>query len=257
MSHILDALRKSERERDVGNVARIGVIDGYPALPRRRWELWIATTLIIVNGLALALLLEGIPVTIAIAPNEMDPINRESGSSGQLLDDAVRPVSGLFTPERSDRAIVDTYLDIDEVQRLDEERRHQRSTVLLSRTHAVRDLVVESHWEGLDAPTTGDTPLMRSTMASQTSSDTALEALADTTSVPLLIEMDPDYQQSLPALSLDVHVHAESVQNRFVLINQKKYRTGDHIQGGASIETIRPDGVVLVHQKRRFLLVPK
>lgn len=256
MSHILDALRKSERERDVGNVARIGVIDGYPASPRRRWGLWIATTLIVVNGLALALLLEGIPVTIAMAPNELDSINRDSGSSGQV-DDAVRPVSGLSTPERADRARVDTYLDIDEVQRLDEERRLQRSTVLLSRTNAVRDLVVESHWEGLDEHTSGDAPFVRSSSVSHANPATALDTLADTTSVPLLVEMDPDYQQSLPALSLDVHVHAESVQNRFVLINQKKYRTGDHIQGGATIEAIRPDGVVLVHQKRRFLLVPK
>lgn len=257
MSHILDALRKSERERDVGNVARMGVIDGYPASPRRRWDLWIATTLIVVNGLALALLLEGVPVTKTIAPGESVSYNREvapleaarvSGSFRQVDDGAGQDVSHLAS---------DTYLDIEDVQRLDEARRSQRATVLHSRSNSVRDLVVESHWEGLDANTSGEARLVRSSIVSHENPATALETLTDTTSVPLLIEMDPAYQQALPTLILDVHVYAESIQNRFVLINQKKYRTGDPVQGGATIESIRPDGVVLVHQKRRFLLVPK
>lgn len=273
MSHILDALRKSERERDVGNVARIGVMEGYTVSPARRWDFRIATTLIIVNGLALALLLEGTPLTTAEPPSVPPPLSRDAARldekpPGNRLprqtNEAEASVSRFVSTAAVNHTVDSTYIDIEEVQRLDEERRFQRGALRHSQPGTAADLVVESHWEGpeagghssIDAPPPSQQQRVSTNNTSRSHIAPELEALTESTPVPLLVDMDAEFQQSLPKLSLDVHVHAELEQNRFVLINQQKYRLGDLVPGGAIVEAIRRDGVVLVHQKRRFMLVP-
>ena len=49
----------------------------------------------------------------------------------------------------------------------------------------------------------------------------------------------------LPELHLDIHVFADDPAERFVFINMSKYREKSRLT---------PDGVVLEHQGRRFLL---
>jgi general secretion pathway protein B len=58
----------------------------------------------------------------------------------------------------------------------------------------------------------------------------------------------------LPSMHLDIHVYANSPAERFVFINMKKYREGDTTADGLHLEKIRRDGVVLNHQGTRFLL---
>ena len=69
----------------------------------------------------------------------------------------------------------------------------------------------------------------------------------------------PLYQQivtsdNLPPLHLDMHVFADRPQDRFVLINMHRLGEGDTLQGGVHVDAIRPDGVVLSYQGTQFLL---
>lgn len=69
----------------------------------------------------------------------------------------------------------------------------------------------------------------------------------------------PIYQQivtsdGLPALHLDLHVFANRPQDRFVMINMHRLGEGDSLPSGVHVDAIRPDGVVLSYQGRRFLL---
>lgn len=59
---------------------------------------------------------------------------------------------------------------------------------------------------------------------------------------------------SLPDLHLDLHVYASRPADRFVFINTRKYREGGQTPDGTTIERITPDGVVLNHRGVRFLL---
>jgi general secretion pathway protein B len=57
-----------------------------------------------------------------------------------------------------------------------------------------------------------------------------------------------------PELRLELHVYSDRPEQRFVFINSRKYREGEVLQEGPSVEQIRADGVVLSQHGRRFLL---
>lgn len=55
-------------------------------------------------------------------------------------------------------------------------------------------------------------------------------------------------------LHLDIHVYADVPAQRFVSVNGRKYREGEKTQEGAQVERITPDGVIFNYQGTRFLL---
>jgi general secretion pathway protein B len=72
--------------------------------------------------------------------------------------------------------------------------------------------------------------------------------------LPSISEISLSGAQALPELHLDVHVYATDPADRFVYINMRKYHEGSVLQEGPRIELIRRDGVVLNFQGLRFLL---
>ncbi|MCB1567258.1 MAG: general secretion pathway protein GspB [Xanthomonadales bacterium] len=76
----------------------------------------------------------------------------------------------------------------------------------------------------------------------------ALEAL------PRLGHLLPSEREGLPPLRLSMHVYDPAPAARFVLIDGKRYREGDAIAKGLTVEAIRPDGAALSYHGRRFLL---
>jgi general secretion pathway protein B len=77
---------------------------------------------------------------------------------------------------------------------------------------------------------------------------------ADDELLPEISELNLTGSQALPDLHLDVHVYATTPADRFVYINMRKYREGAVLQEGLTLERIRRDGVVLNYQGLRFLL---
>jgi len=59
---------------------------------------------------------------------------------------------------------------------------------------------------------------------------------------------------SVQPLHLDIHVYAGEPSKRFVFINMNKYREGEHLTEGPVVEEITSDGVILNHQGNRFTL---
>ena len=58
----------------------------------------------------------------------------------------------------------------------------------------------------------------------------------------------------IPQLRLDLHVFAAKPQERFVMINMHKLHEGDNLPEGVHVESITPEGVVLSSNGNRFLL---
>jgi general secretion pathway protein B len=72
--------------------------------------------------------------------------------------------------------------------------------------------------------------------------------------LPSVSEINLTGAQALPDLHLDVHVYATKPSDRFVYINMRKYRQGAVLPEGPTVELIRRDGVILNFQGLRFLL---
>jgi general secretion pathway protein B len=77
---------------------------------------------------------------------------------------------------------------------------------------------------------------------------------ADDEVLPSLSELNLTGPQGLPELHIDVHVYATRPSDRFVYINMRKYREGATLQEGPVLERIRRDGVVLDYHGVRFIL---
>jgi len=58
----------------------------------------------------------------------------------------------------------------------------------------------------------------------------------------------------LPPLNLDLLVYNESPSVRFVVINGRKYREGAQLTEGPALESITPEGVILGSRGQRFIL---
>jgi len=72
--------------------------------------------------------------------------------------------------------------------------------------------------------------------------------------LPSINEISLSGAQALPELHLDVHVYGTKPAERFVYINMRKYHEGATLQEGPVIERIRRDGVVLNYHGLRFVL---
>jgi general secretion pathway protein B len=59
---------------------------------------------------------------------------------------------------------------------------------------------------------------------------------------------------NLPELHLDIHVHSQNPAERFVFVNMRKYQEGETLKEGPSVERITPEGVILNQRGLRFLL---
>lgn len=59
---------------------------------------------------------------------------------------------------------------------------------------------------------------------------------------------------SVPDLHLDIHVYSKNPAERFIFVNMRKYQEGQALAEGPSIERITPDGAVLNQQGLRYLL---
>ena len=80
------------------------------------------------------------------------------------------------------------------------------------------------------------------------------DAKDDNEVLPSINELNLTGAQALPELHLDVHVYATKPADRFVYINMRKYHEGNTLQEGPVLERIRRDGVILNYQGLRFLL---
>ncbi|MHB1869425.1 MAG: general secretion pathway protein GspB [Steroidobacteraceae bacterium] len=79
-------------------------------------------------------------------------------------------------------------------------------------------------------------------------------AAAAAAGLPLYAQIAAGPGTQLPALHMDLHVYDPVPSKRFVMINMHKLRQGDSLTDGVTVVQIRPDGVVLSYQGRKFLM---
>ena len=60
---------------------------------------------------------------------------------------------------------------------------------------------------------------------------------------------------AVPPLRLELHAFSAQPKDRFVFINGRKYKEGDRLAEGPMLVEIAPTGAVLTHAGRRFILV--
>jgi general secretion pathway protein B len=78
------------------------------------------------------------------------------------------------------------------------------------------------------------------------------EATPVTPSIPFLTELPFEFRQSVPKFTVNVFVYSEAPEERFVMIDMVKYKTGQQIKDTMLLKEILPDSFVVDYQNRVF-----
>lgn len=239
MSFILDALKKSEIERQRQSVP--GLMDTQLRPKRSRLPVW-AMTLGILLGVNLMVLT--FVLTRKSAPTMAGPARTAQGSRPAEAVAAAAPPAKPFSP-------LDTapqYAPEIPVAPMAESTLNAGATAD-ARADAAARVATPTRTDSTGEPgNAGVRPAHKSDPLLNDSGAETDEVL------PTISEISLSGAQALPELHLDVHVYATNPAERFVYINLRKYHEGSKLQEGPTVERIRRDGVVLSYQGVRFLL---
>jgi general secretion pathway protein B len=239
MSFILDALKKSELERQRQSVP--GLADSGVARPRPRLPLWaIALGLLLaVNLLVLLFVLTRSFLASPHAPATGAP--PRSATVAGIADRA-----GVESQDSPPPAVAAPVAGTGHFSPLD-------APVYAPEVPVPSPLPAAAVVPGPEARSVNAGVSIKTRRADPLLSDGDYK-VGDDELLPTINEVTLTGAQALPELHLDVHVFATRPAERFVYVNMRKYHEGSILQEGPTIERIRRDGVILSYQGLRFLL---
>lgn len=82
--------------------------------------------------------------------------------------------------------------------------------------------------------------------------DTKPAALPAKNEIPFLHELPAEFRRDIPKLSINVFVYAKEPAERFVMIDMVKYKPGQVIKDALELTEIRPDSLVVRYHNRTF-----
>ena len=245
MSFILDALKKSERERE--RQQQPALVEIPYGQRNRKQPLWllIVIGLLLLNCVLLVLMWwrsSSAPPAATPTVASASPTSSSANSSQGVARTVVAPRPTEVRPLEEEAS---------EPEPLDE-----TAATLAEETPPTGPPLVR--------PTTG---LERAMAQQETQANSAkLESLGrstvgggtnptrTTTDVPTLETLGGSGTLNLPTMRLDVHVYSSVAAERFAFINGHKYQEGQTLSEGPALERITQDGVVLNYRGQRFLL---
>lgn len=229
MSFILDALKKSESERQRQNGP--GLLEVKVAPPRSRLPLWVGliSVLLLINlGVVVWLLMRGSPnkpeqppANAALTPLPAaviaPPVVATPAPAPQAITPSTMPVLPPFSEEGS-AAIGEDPVLTDEVESEDDE-------------------------PAIEPPAGGAIQRIPNPAAQGKPSN-----------LPLYKNVAATPGANIPQLSLDLHAYATDPQSRFVFINMQKLQEGQSTQTGVQVDRITPEGAELSYNGTQFML---
>jgi general secretion pathway protein B len=247
MSFILDALKKSEQERE--RQKQPTVVEIPYGQRNRRQPLWlmIVVGLLLLNCVLLLLMWwrsSNTPAAATPTVTTAAPVSAASSSVNQS-------VARVITPSRP-ADVRPLEAEASEPEALDE-----TATTLADESLPAGPPLVR--------PTTG---LDRAIAQQEAQANSAkLESLVRSTvgggtnptrttadNIPTLESLGGSGTLALPPLRLDVHVYSAVATERFAFINSHKYQEGQVLSEGPTLEKITQDGVILNYRGQRFLV---
>jgi general secretion pathway protein B len=240
MSFILDALKKSEIERQRQTVP--GLMDARSRARRNRLPVWalVLAVLLGINLLALTFVLMRNSAPAARVP--------QPAQARPTSDAASPPAAEHFSPLDA------TPVYAQEIPVTGASGAAAPESPTTSPPPASPPMTPRSPLARLGtAGGPGTAPLRVTHRPDPVLSDADMEANSQEI-LPSINEISLSGEQALPELHLDVHVYSTKPADRFVYINMRKYHEGATLQEGPTVERIRRDGVVLNYQNLRFIL---
>lgn len=256
MSYILEALKKSEqqRERERGNLPDIKSVHTPSAPPAdtRRWSWWpfLLLAVLLINGAIFAVVYLGDDAdgsARATSGNEVAAADHQSNipQSTPARSSARQPVAAL---KSSDQSSLDSGagksghtepLATAEDTATGTSRPAAKSRVIFSKEPLQRD------------DTLGNAAEL---YKEEQKHKTKVKATVKKEAALLPSELPEQIRKQLPKIAFEGHVYSSSVARRSVMINGKKMREGESVGPGLLVKEITPLGAEFEYQGYRFKL---
>jgi general secretion pathway protein B len=250
MSYILEALRKAERERNVGQVPDLTAVCALPPPPARKlWPWLLLVGVLSINAAVLAWVFiphgqSATGQTAAPGSTVGAPRQAAAPSSGQLTAaDFAAPA-----PPPAPKEAPEVVAKPPPVKIAKQEPPSVPESPRTRRAGTVRT-------ESLDNPslaTRTPLPVPPPVEEQRPMPGKAPAATPKRPTLPSDSPLAPNYVA--PELSMDVHVYSEKPDQRFVLINSRRYREGEQLKEGPVVEAITREGALLRYGEQRFML---
>jgi len=268
VSILLEALKKSESQRQLGTTPGIHSPVEIPPTDEDSGKQWIPLSLLVLSAAAIAWFgwhqyREPLPQTVSVqqAPSAALESEQTSMPDGESMEPGRTPVESFqeegTEPETGGKIVA--------VESPDTDARKQNLNRSFSKYKAPSDQ------SGPDNKQAGSTPANKRTRASvapakppsQSASKTVNRAppqkkptpAEQHTSEPISFwEIPQALRDGMPEIRITVLVYAQTPEDRFVLINGQRLKEKEEVAPGVLIDEIRRDGVVFSYRKYRFLV---
>jgi len=237
MSYILEALKKSEQERERGGVPDIKSVHSSNETAtddkKRSWWPYLLLVVFVVNGAIFAVVYMEDDASDAVSqanedqqvaalteepPVMVNPIPSEN-SQVQKLETPTKPVA---EPKPQPKVIF--------------------SKELLDMSSDVADEVNEKTSQAIN-----------SQMASGEASSNQ-ESIEENIQAMMISELPDNVRKSIPNIEFAGHIYSSTVERRSVMINGRKMREGDAVSADLFLHAITPEGAEFDYQGYRFKL---
>ncbi len=237
MSVILKALNKAERDRQLGAPPALGSIQATRAKGRR---LWLPLLIFVFISLAVAGFLR------FVKPTEEATQGLLATDQRQLTDRAKR--DEIKQPEVKSRK---------QLQLSSPTPAPDLATATKPQTAVQAEPAAPKRRTGANSKNVRSAPTVE--RAQKDPSTTQMKPETPETpetpdSIPLLPEMPVEIRTRFADITVTVHVFADTISDRFVLINMIRYGEGDIVDGDINILEVARNGVVVQYANRRFLV---
>ena len=239
MSLILEALRKSEAERQLGSAPDL--LTAMPVMrmsaPRRRWPLALAGALLLLVVLALGwwwMRIAPTPRVRAVAPSSQGALDDDANAANVVHRDVPQPSIDARTTQPP--MIVPPMADVSRIA-----APAHVVAALSTRPTASPPAVIEP----VQPSTATAAPPPLGPAAPTPAAEPTLLTLAD---------LSADERNGLPALKVSMHVYADDPAHRFMIIDGQRVGEGARLADGVVLVRIRRDGAELDVRGRRLLL---
>ena len=231
MSYILEALKKADRERTLGEVPDLEATHWGERHGQRsfRW-VWIVAILLLVNGALLAYLLgrddapAGSPADVATTPAKEDPAYK----APRTATSALQPSERIKQP---------------------------REPVYVPPPPVKRQLPAVQY---MPAPVAETPPAYAEppVYAAEPAYSESPVPVVTSSGVPYWDDLSLEFRSGLALPHIDVHVYDADPARRFILVDLQKYREGEMLDSGALLEIINESTIQLNFRGTSFLIEP-
>jgi general secretion pathway protein B len=78
-----------------------------------------------------------------------------------------------------------------------------------------------------------------------------------TADIPFLSELAYDFRRTVPSIDINVFVYSENKAERFIMVDMKKYQSGQQIKNGLKLKEIRMNSLIVEYKNRVFQIKRK